>query len=89
MRSRPNASTALSTAGCGVCDEIVTLVRSIACSSCDVTVLDMNDPQVAERARAIGVRTVPAVAVDGTLTAYSPTGGYDEVTLRAAGIGVS
>jgi glutaredoxin 3 len=51
------------TAGCGACDEVDNLVRSVACSSCDVTVLDMKDPDVAERAKSIGVRSVPAVVV--------------------------
>ena len=75
------------TAGCGVCDDLVNLVRSIACSSCDVTVLDMKEPEVAERAKAMGIRTVPAVAINGKLADCCTGGGYDEATLRNAGIG--
>ena len=75
------------TAGCGVCNELVDLVRATACSSCDVTIHDMKDPVVAERARALGIRAVPAIAVDRVLAPRSASGGYDEAALRATGIG--
>lgn len=75
------------TAGCGVCNDLVQLVQSVACSSCDVQVLDTQDPQVMDRARSLGVRSVPAVVVDGKLAEYASGGGYDEATLRATGIG--
>lgn len=54
-------------AGCAVCDELVERVRAIACPSCDVVVLDMQRDDVAERARSLGVSSIPAVAIDGTL----------------------
>ena len=76
-------------AGCPACDETVNLVESIACPSCDVAVLDMNDPTVASRAKSLGVRSVPAVAVDGILTDCCQGGGPDEASLKAAGIGQS
>jgi len=50
-------------AGCGCCEETINLVKSIACSSCDITVLDMNRPEIAERAKSLGVRSVPAVVI--------------------------
>ena len=74
-------------AGCGVCDEGVALVQRVACDSCEVVVLDMSDPQVADRARRLGVRSVPAVAVDGVLAGCCTERGLDEAALRAAGIG--
>ncbi len=74
-------------AGCGVCEEAVALVKSIACESCQVEVLDMNDPAVAEKARELGVRSVPAVAIDGKLAGCCAGRGVDEATLRAAGVG--
>ncbi len=55
-------------AGCGVCDETLKLVKSIACSSCDVTVLSMNDASVSKRARDLGIRSMPAVLDCGELT---------------------
>jgi len=38
-------------AGCAVCDETIELVNEIACPSCEISVLDMRDKTVAERAR--------------------------------------
>ncbi len=34
-------------AGCPVCEDVVRLVKASACPSCDITVLDTNDIQVA------------------------------------------
>ena len=74
-------------AGCPACDEAVKLVQSIACPSCHVTDLDMNDPDVASRAKSIGVRSVPAVVIDGKLAGCCSGRGPDESTLKSAGLG--
>ena len=74
-------------AGCPACDDAVALVNSIACESCEVTVLDMYDAAVAERARSLGVARVPAVVIDDTLAGCCAGRGPDESTLRAAGLG--
>jgi glutaredoxin 3 len=74
-------------AGCPACDEAVALVRSIACPSCDVEVLDMRRPAVAQRAKQLGIRSVPSVVVDGRLADCCAGRGPDESSLRAAGIG--
>ena len=74
-------------AGCSACQETVTLVNRIACPSCDVTVLDMHDPEVARRAKSLGIRSVPAVVINGTLADCCAGRGVDEATLRAAGVG--
>ena len=76
-------------AGCPACDDTVKLVREIACSSCEVRVLDMNDDVVSARARELGIRTVPAVVVDGQLAGCCQAGGPTEEGLRAAGIGTA
>ncbi len=74
-------------AGCPVCDETIKLVNSLACPSCEVNVLDMKAPDVAEKAKSLGIRSVPAVVIDGK-TADCCTGrGPDESTLKAAGLG--
>jgi glutaredoxin 3 len=52
-------------ARCALCGETVAMVRRIACGSCEVEVHDMRDPAVAARAKSLGVRTVPAVVIDG------------------------
>ncbi len=75
------------TAGCPACKETVELLNRIACPSCDVKVLDMQDPEIAARARSLGVRSVPAVAIDGELAECCAGRGPDEATLRAAGVG--
>ena len=73
-------------AGCSVCGDAVALVQRLACDSCEVVVLDMNDAEVAQRARGLGIRSVPAVAVDGQLADCCAGRGPDEAALRAAGI---
>ena len=75
-------------AGCGCCQETISLVKSIACPSCDITVLDMNRPEIAERAKRLGVRSVPAVVINGELAGCCAGRGPDEQTLRSAGLGV-
>jgi hypothetical protein len=74
-------------AGCPVCQETVALVQQVACPSCDVSVLDMNDPNVAQRAKGLGIRSVPAVVIDGKLADCCQGRGPEEATLRAAGLG--
>ncbi len=74
-------------AGCPACEPIVQLVKSIACPSCEVQVLDMREPDVAARAQHYGVRAVPAVAIDGKLAACCINGRPDEAVLRAEGLG--
>ena len=74
-------------AGCPVCQEAVAQVKGLACSACDVRVLDMHDPAVAKRAKALGVHLVPAVAVDGALASCCSGRGLDEAALREAGVG--
>ncbi|MDA0655420.1 MAG: thioredoxin family protein [Proteobacteria bacterium] len=74
-------------AGCELCQDAVRQVRDMACPSCDVIVLDMNDKIVIERAKSLGVNAVPAVAVNGLLIASNSNGSLDESALRSAGIG--
>ncbi len=75
------------TAGCPACDEAVTLVKSLACDACEVEVLDMKEPNVSERAKGYGVRSMPAIVIDGNLAGCCSGRGPDADTLRAAGLG--
>ena len=75
------------TAECSVCDEAMEMINRLACPSCEVITLDMNDATVANYAKDLGVRSVPAVAIDGQLAGCCSGRGPDEQTLRAAGIG--
>jgi len=74
-------------AGCPPCQEGIELVNGIACSSCDVTVLDMKDRAVADRAKNLGIRSLPAIVIDGKLAACCSGQGINEAALRAEGIG--
>ncbi len=74
-------------AGCPACQETIDLVNRIACPSCEISVLDMHEASVAKRARDLGIRSVPAVVVDGRLADCCTGRGPDEKTLRSAGIG--
>jgi len=74
-------------AGCPVCEDVIALVQRLACPSCGVEVLNMNDIEVAKRAKALGVRSLPAVAIDGQLAGCCAGRGVDEQALRAAGLG--
>lgn len=74
-------------AGCPVCDDLIQAVKGAACPSCDVIVLDMQEAAVAERAQRLGVRSVPAVAIDGELAGCCQAGGPDLDVLRQAGLG--
>lgn len=74
-------------AGCPVCNETIALVNRIACQSCEVMVRDMKDRKVARRAKSLGIRSFPAVAIDGKLADCCTGRGVDEEMLRAAGLG--
>jgi len=74
-------------AGCPVCDGAVARIRELACSSCHVIVLDMKDGGVAEYAESLGIRSVPAVAIDGVVADCCAGRGVDEGVLKAAGLG--
>ena len=76
-------------AGCDCCVETIEMIRKAACPSCDVTVLDMRSPEVAERAQHLGIRSVPAVVIDGKLADCCSSRGPDMETLRAAGLGLA
>jgi glutaredoxin 3 len=74
-------------AGCPVCEETIQMVKRVACQSCEINILDMKDPTVAERAKGLGIRSVPAVVIDGKPADCCVGRGPDEATLRSAGLG--
>ena len=74
-------------AGCPVCEETIELINRVACPSCEVSVLDMKGPNIASRAKGLGIRSLPAVVIDGKLADCCAGRGPDEATLRAAGLG--
>ena len=71
-------------ADCPICREAIDTVKQNACSSCDVIVLDMKNSEVAQRAKSLGIRSVPSVVINGKLASM---GGIDLPALREAGLG--
>lgn len=75
------------TAGCPACQETIDLVNKIACPSCEVSILDMKNSATAKHAKSLGIRSVPAVVIDGQLASCCTGWGVDEGSLRAGGVG--
>lgn len=74
-------------AGCPLCQDTINLVNRLACSSCEVSILDMNEEKVASRAEHLGIKAVPAVVINGELSSCCTGRGVDENVLRANGLG--
>ena len=74
-------------AGCSVCEDTITLVKQLACPSCEITILDMKDQPASTRAKTLGIRTIPAVVIDGQPAECCGERGPSERFLQAAGIG--
>ena len=74
-------------AGCTVCEDTVKMVRDMACPSCNISVRDMTDPEIAGQAKALGVKSVPAVVVNGKLADCCSGAGVNGDALKVAGIG--
>jgi len=77
--TNPRRNVEIFSAGCPVCEDTIRLVQELACDSCEITVLDMHDPETAARARALGIRSVPAVAVNGKLAGCCEDRGPEEM----------
>jgi len=74
-------------AGCPACETTISRIRELACPSCDIDVLEMNEADIAARAKGLGIRSVPAVVIDGKLADCCAGSGPDEDVLKAAGLG--
>jgi glutaredoxin 3 len=70
-------------AGCSACKETIEIVKRLA-SSHEVVVHDMNKSDIASKAKQYGVRSVPAVVIDGKLASCCAGRGPEEHVLRAA-----
>ena len=69
-------------AGCALCEEVIDLVRREAGSSTEVLVRKMIDARVLARAQALGIRSVPAVVIDGKLASCCTPRGVDLQVLK-------
>lgn len=74
-------------AGCKTCQRTIEQLREQIDSRHEIVVHDMNnDKGAAEKAEAFGIRTVPAVVVDGFLLACCKNKGPTLRELHAAGL---
>jgi glutaredoxin 3 len=70
-------------AGCSACKETIEIVKRLA-GSHELVIHDMNKSEVASKAKEYGVRTVPAVVIDGKLASCCANHGPDEHVFRSA-----
>lgn len=74
-------------AGCRTCERTIEQLREQIDPRHDIAVLDMHhDKGAADKAEAFGIRSVPAVVVDGTLLACCKNTGPTLRELHAAGV---
>jgi len=69
-------------AGCALCEEVIDLVRREAGSSTEVIVRKMIDARVLARAEALGIRSIPAVVIDGKVASCCTPRGVDLQVLK-------
>lgn len=70
-------------AGCALCDDTIDLVMRIVDSSHEVVIRNIHNSDVAAKAVRYGIRTVPAVVIDGKLADCCAGRGCEEQVLRA------
>jgi len=71
-------------AGCKTCKDTIATVKKLAGSEHEVIVHDMQNEEIAARAAQHGVRSVPAVVINGKLAGCCAGRGVEENVLRDA-----
>ena len=69
-------------AGCALCHEVIDAVRRETGSTSEIIVLDMLDARVLARSEKFGIRSVPAVVIDGKLASCCTGRGVDLEVLK-------
>ena len=69
-------------AGCALCEEVIDELRREAGSSYQVIVNKMTDARVLRRAEVLGIRSIPAVVIDGKLASCCTPTGVDIQALK-------
>ena len=91
METQTKRKIEVFTAGCSVCSPVVDMVKSMACSDCEVIVYNLAEPCESkvciDKAKTYGIKALPAVAVNGKLLSCCQNQGVSETELRNAGIG--
>ena len=81
----------LFTAGCSVCQPIIEKVQAMACSSCEVVIYNLSQPcetkECLDKVKTYGIKSLPAIAVNGKLLNCCQNKGISEEELLNAGIG--
>ena len=73
-------------AGCGICASVISMANRFACHDCVVTVHDIHDSSLLDRARHLGAKSLPALVVDGVYIPPDPVDGYTEAIFASAGM---
>ena len=71
-------------AGCSTCNETIAIVKKLAGAQHEIHVRDMQQEETAAQAERLGIRSLPAVVVDGKLAGCCTGRGPDEDVLREA-----
>ncbi len=71
-------------AGCATCQSTIEMVKKLAGAEHEIEVRDMQQRDIASQASKYGIRSLPAVVIDGRLASCCAERGPDENTLRAA-----
>ena len=71
-------------AGCATCKETIEMVKGVAGFDHDVKIHEMLHGDTAARAKKLGIRSLPAVVVNGKLAGCCAGRGPDEHVLREA-----
>ena len=69
-------------AGCALCHEVIDVVRREARSTSEVIVRDMMDGRSLARAEKFGIRSVPAIVIDGRVASCCTGRGVDLEVLK-------
>jgi len=70
-------------AGCHACKQTIEAVKKLA-GEHEVHIHDMHQKEVASKATEHGIRSLPAVVIDGKLAGCCASRGVDEHVLREA-----
>lgn len=71
-------------AGCKTCKDTIATVKKLAGAEHEVIVHEMHHEEIASRAAQHGVKSVPAVVIDGKLAGCCAGRGVEETVLREA-----
>ena len=79
------------TGGCFICENAVEEIKAATCPNCEVKVYDLSKGcetnECKEKAKQYGIKSVPAVAIDGKLVDCCSNRGINIEALKRAGLG--